>query len=111
MKGAETKKKLLPEQREELLGALKARFEKNMNRHKGLEWPKVKAKLEAKTEKLWSLSEMERTGGEPDVMFPTPSGGRRSQDPPAALQPTRVSPNASERRAGQKQVPRIASRP
>ena len=57
-----------PEQREELLGALKARFEKNMNRHKGLEWPKVKAMLEAKTEKLWSLSEMERTGGEPDVV-------------------------------------------
>ena len=57
-----------PEQREELLGALKARFEKNMNRHKGLEWPKVKAMLEAETEKLWSLSEMERTGGEPDVV-------------------------------------------
>ena len=55
-------------QREELIRALKARFEKNMNRHKGLEWPKVQAKLEAKTEKLWSLSEMERTGGEPDVV-------------------------------------------
>jgi hypothetical protein len=68
MKGAETRKKLSPEQREELLEALKARFEKNMNRHKGLEWVKVKAKLEAKTEKLWSLSEMERTGGEPDVV-------------------------------------------
>ena len=68
MKGAETRKTLSPEQREELLGALKARFEKNMNRHKGLEWAKVKAKLEAKTEKLWSLSEMERTGGEPDVV-------------------------------------------
>ena len=62
------KKKLSPEQREELLGALKARFEKNMNRHKGLEWAKVKAKLEANTEKLWSLNEMERTGGEPDVV-------------------------------------------
>src|SRR5256712_11056930 len=61
------KKKLSPEQREELLGALKARFEKNMNRHKGLEWAKVQAKLEANTEKLWSLNEMERTGGEPDV--------------------------------------------
>src|SRR5213078_2726583 len=62
------KKDLSPEQRKELLGALKARFEKNMNRHKGLEWAKVQAKLEAKTEKLWSLNEMERTGGEPDVV-------------------------------------------
>ena len=56
------------EQREELLSTLKARFEKNMNRHKGLEWAKVQAKLEATTEKLWSLNEMERTGGEPDVV-------------------------------------------
>jgi hypothetical protein len=55
-------------QREELLRTLKARFEKNMNRHKGLEWAKVQAKLEANTEKLWSLNEMERTGGEPDVV-------------------------------------------
>jgi len=62
------KKKLSPEQRDELLSALKARFEKNMNRHKGLEWAKVQAKLEANTEKLWSLGEMERTGGEPDVV-------------------------------------------
>src|SRR5256714_7947494 len=62
------KKGLSPEQREELLKALKARFEKNMNRHKGLEWAKVKAKLEASAEKLWSLNEMERTGGEPDVV-------------------------------------------
>src|SRR6516225_2397716 len=62
------KRDLLPEQREELLRALKARFEKNMNRHKGLEWAKVQAKLEADTEKLWSLNEMERTGGEPDVI-------------------------------------------
>jgi hypothetical protein len=54
--------------REELLKALKARFEKNMNRHKGLEWAKVQAKLEANAEKLWSLNEMERTGGEPDVV-------------------------------------------
>ena len=68
MKGAEIRKTLSPEQREELLGALKARFEKNMNRHKDLERAKVKAKLEAKTKKLWSLSEMERTGGEPDVV-------------------------------------------
>jgi hypothetical protein len=62
------KKKLSPEQREELFRALKARFEKNMNRHKGLEWAKVQAKLQANTEKLWSLNEMERTGGEPDVV-------------------------------------------
>jgi hypothetical protein len=62
------KKKLSPEHREELLSELKARFGKNMNRHKGLEWAKVQAKLEANTEKLWSLGEMERTGGEPDVV-------------------------------------------
>jgi hypothetical protein len=62
------KKELSPEQREELLRALKGRFEKNMNRHKDLEWAKVQAKLEANTEKLWSLNEMERTGGEPDVV-------------------------------------------
>jgi hypothetical protein len=55
-------------QREELLKALKARFEKNMNRHKGLAWAQVQAKLEANTEKLWSLNEMEKTGGEPDVI-------------------------------------------
>ena len=60
--------KLSPEQREELLRALKARFEKNMNRHQGLEWAKVQAKLEANPSKLWSLHEMERTGGEPDVV-------------------------------------------
>ncbi|MEO8398196.1 MAG: DUF4256 domain-containing protein, partial [Ignavibacteriaceae bacterium] len=63
-----TKKKLSPKQCEELFSALKDRFEKNMNRHKDLEWSKVHAKLEAKTEKLWSLNEMERTGGEPDVV-------------------------------------------
>ena len=62
------KKKLSPEQREELLNTLKARFEKNMNRHKVLKWDKVQARLEANTEKLWSLNEMERTGGEPDVV-------------------------------------------
>jgi Protein of unknown function (DUF4256) len=62
------KKELSPGQREDLLRGLEARFEKNMNRHKGLEWAKVQAKLEAKTEKLWSLNEMERTGGEPDVV-------------------------------------------
>ena len=64
----ETKKELSPQQREELLTALKARFEKNVNRHEGLEWAKVHARLEAKAEKLWSLNEMERTGGEPDVV-------------------------------------------
>jgi hypothetical protein len=67
-KSKSTKKELSPQQREELLRALKVRFEKNMNRHKGLEWTKVQAKLEANTEKLWSLNEMERTGGEPDVV-------------------------------------------
>ncbi|MBO1001228.1 DUF4256 domain-containing protein [Pseudogracilibacillus auburnensis] len=61
-------KTLAQEQCEELLGALKARFEKNMHRHEGLEWARVQEKLEANTEKLWSLSEMERTGGEPDVV-------------------------------------------
>jgi hypothetical protein len=62
------KKKLSTEQSEDLLKVLKARFEKNMNRHKGIEWVKVQAKLEAKPEKLWSLDEMEITGGEPDVV-------------------------------------------
>lgn len=60
-------KELSPEQRDEILGTLKARFEKNMNRHEGLEWAAVEAKLERDAEKLWSLYEMERTGGEPDV--------------------------------------------
>jgi hypothetical protein len=59
---------LSPEQREELFSTLKARFEKNLHRHKGLEWAKVQAKLDSNSEKLWSLSEMERTGGEPDVV-------------------------------------------
>jgi hypothetical protein len=63
-----TKKELSPKQREELLTTLKARFEKNMNRHQGLEWTKVRARLEATAEKLWSLNEMERTGGEPDIV-------------------------------------------
>src|SRR5207245_1315961 len=62
------KKDLSPERREELLRALKTRFEKNMTRHKGFEWVKVQARLEASAEKLWSLNEMERTGGEPDVV-------------------------------------------
>ena len=60
--------KITPAQREELLSTLKSRFEKNMNRHKGLDWSKVQTKLEADPEKLWSLNEMERTGGEPDVV-------------------------------------------
>jgi Protein of unknown function (DUF4256) len=62
------KKTLSAAQRDELLPALQARFEKNMNRHQGLDWPKVQAKLEANPDKLWSLNEMERTGGEPDVV-------------------------------------------
>jgi len=61
-------KELSPEHREELIRVLKTRFEKNMPRHKGLDWAKVQAKLEAKAEKLWSLDEMESTGGEPDVI-------------------------------------------
>jgi uncharacterized protein YpuA (DUF1002 family) len=68
MKNTNNKKKLSSEQRDELLKTLKARFEKNMNRHKGVDWAKVQAKLEANADKLWSLSEMERTGGEPDVV-------------------------------------------
>jgi uncharacterized protein DUF4256 len=67
-RNAGNKKDLSPGQREELLRTLKARFEKNMARHKGLEWAKIQAKLEANAEKLWSLNEMERTGGEPDVV-------------------------------------------
>jgi len=62
------KKDLPPAQRKELTRALKARFEENMNRHQDLEWAQVQAKLEANREKLWSLHEMERTGGEPDVV-------------------------------------------
>ncbi len=63
-----SKRKLSPAQSEELLGVLKVRFEKNMDRHKGMEWSKVQAKLEVNTEKLWSLDNMESTGGEPDVV-------------------------------------------
>lgn len=62
------KKELSPKQRDELLAVLKARFEKNMGRHLGLDWAKVQARLEARPEKLWSLGEMERTSGEPDVV-------------------------------------------
>src|SRR5437868_3976658 len=65
---AKTKKQLPTKQRNELLATLKTRFEKNMARHRDVEWARVQAKLEANPEKLWSLSEMERTGGEPDVV-------------------------------------------
>jgi hypothetical protein len=61
-------KKLSPKQREELLATLQTRFEKNFKRHSGLEWAEVQARLEGNVEKLWSLNEMERTGGEPDVV-------------------------------------------
>ena len=67
-KASTSKKHWSPKQREELLSTLKARFEKNLNRHKDLAWAEVQAKLEANAEKLWSLNEMERTGGEPDVV-------------------------------------------
>lgn len=68
MKTADTKKTLSPDQREALFKKLQARFEEYINRHKGLDWSKVKARLEAHPGKLWSLHEMERTGGEPDVV-------------------------------------------
>lgn len=64
-----TEKELSGVQCEELLNVLKTRFEKNMDRHKGREWAKIQAKLEAHPEKFWSLSEMEQTGGEPDVVY------------------------------------------
>lgn len=66
--GVSQNKELSPEQLDELFKVLKARFEKNMQRHEGLEWAKVQAKLESNPDKLWSLNEMERTGGEPDVV-------------------------------------------
>lgn len=68
MKAAKNKKEPSSEQREELLKTLQDRFEKNMSRHQGVEWAKVKATLESNSEKLWSLGEMERTGGAPDVV-------------------------------------------
>ena len=68
MKGIKTKGELSPDQREKLLKILKVRFEKNMNRHEGLDWSKVKARLEANAGALWSLNEMEATSGEPDVV-------------------------------------------
>src|SRR5687768_13018523 len=67
-KSKRTAKGLSAKQRDELVGALKARFAKNMSRHKGLDWGKIEARLEEEPEKLWSLQEMERTGGEPDVI-------------------------------------------
>lgn len=68
MKNGSTKKALSPARRDELLGVLQARFEEHMHRHPGIGWAQVKARLEARDEKLWSLHEMERTGGEPDVV-------------------------------------------
>ena len=68
MKSVEMKRELSPAQREEILRVLKIRFEKNVKRHRGLEWERVRARLETTGEKLWSLNEMERTGGEPDVV-------------------------------------------
>src|SRR4051794_29154269 len=68
MKSADSKKTLAPKQQAELLDTLKSRFEKNPKRHAGLSWAKVQAKLEANAAKLWSLAEMDRTGGEPDVV-------------------------------------------
>jgi len=72
------KKELSPKQREELLKTLKDRFEKSMNRHKGIEWAKVEARLNA--QKLWSLYEMEESGGEPDVVVPTATGNNKKTD-------------------------------
>ena len=69
-----TNEELSPKQRDELLAALKARFENNMGRHQGLVWTKARARLEADPDKLWSLAEMERTGGEPDVIGQDKSG-------------------------------------
>ncbi len=68
MKSTKTKKGVPPKQGEELVSILKSRFEKNMPRHKGLDWAKVQARLQAKADRLWSLQEMEKTGGEPDVV-------------------------------------------
>ena len=72
----EKEKELLPAQREELISTIKARFEKNMNRHKGLEWADLHTRLQANKDTLWSLHEMERTGGEPDVIGLDPKTGK-----------------------------------
>jgi hypothetical protein len=86
------KKKLSADQAEKLFGTLKARFEENMARHKGLDWAKVQAKLEGSAEKLWSLNEMERTGGEPDVvMFDKKAGEFVFYDCSAQTPPDRRS--------------------
>jgi hypothetical protein len=74
-KSMKNMKELSPDQREQLLKILQARFEKNMNRHKGLAWAEFQSRLEAHPEKLWSLNEMERTGGEPDVVGRDPETG------------------------------------
>ncbi len=97
------KKELTPKQREELLGTLKARFEKNMNRHKGLEWAKVGARLLANPEKLWSLNEMERTAGEPDVVGHDKKTGEYifydcSEESPAGRRNVCYDPEALESR-------------
>ena len=75
-----SKRKLSSKQQDELLSALKIRFEKNMSRHRGVEWAKVQAKLEANSGKLWSLNEMERTGGEPDVVVLSGGHGKAIGD-------------------------------
>ncbi|MFI5453779.1 DUF4256 domain-containing protein [Pedobacter sp. UC225_61] len=75
-----SKRELSSEQQAELLGILKSRFEKNMNRHKGVEWAKVQEKLEANSEKIWSLNEMEMTGGEPDIVVPIAIGNGKKTD-------------------------------
>ncbi len=75
MKGSGTKNELGPKEREELLETLSARFEKNVGRHPGVAWATVQARLEANADKLWSLHEMERTGGEPDVVGHDPKTG------------------------------------
>src|SRR5512146_1454668 len=68
MNAVKTKKEFSPQRRQELLATLKVRFEKNMNRHEGLAWAEAEVRLKANAEKLWSLNEMERSGGEPDVI-------------------------------------------
>jgi hypothetical protein len=99
MKDTGTKKELTPKQREELLNTLKARFEKNQNRHKGLEWPKVQARLEANPEKLWSLHEMEKTGGEPDVVAHDKKTGEYTFFDCSAETPKAVSASATTAKA------------
>ena len=97
------KKELSAKQREEILNTLKARFEKNMNRHKGIEWTKVQAKLEANTEKLWSLNEMERTGGEPDVVVPIDIGNdKKTRRLPAVRQEYIFNDCSAESPAGRR---------